>query len=483
MHWNFHQTYTQLPTALFSRVVPATVPQPKLGIINHALALDMGLDPELLSSPSGIAELAGCKVPPGADPIAQAYAGHQFGSFTMLGDGRAIVLGEHVDPSGGRRDVQLKGSGLTPYSRSGDGKAALGPMLREYVISEAMHAMGIPTTRSLAVVTTGERVYRETPLAGAVLTRIALSHIRVGTFQYAAALQDPVLLKTLADYTINRHFPELSDSRIPYTALLEGVMRRQIALMTAWMNVGFIHGVMNTDNMAISGETIDYGPCAFMDRYDPATVFSSIDRYGRYAFGNQPAIVLWNLSRFAETLLPLVNNDRANAVEQAKAILSSFEQDFNDQWSHALRKKLGLFNTEDGDRDLAETLLEWMKLNRRDYVNTFRSLMDGMDAPAGIFIQHPSLLDWWKSWEERRKRQSPSSEESLRMMQRATPAIIPRNHHVEMALRAASVENDFQPLKRLIDALQAPYSHERLRETYQDPAPVDALPYYTFCGT
>ncbi len=483
MHWNFQQTYTQLPGTLFSRVRPAKVPQPALAIMNHALAVELGLNAELLSLPGGVAELAGCTVPPGSDPIAQAYAGHQFGSFTMLGDGRAIVLGEHVAPAGCRRDVQLKGSGVTPYSRSGDGKAALGPMLREYIMSEAMHAMGIPTTRSLAVVTTGENVYREKPLAGAVLTRIASSHIRVGTFQYAAARQDPELLKTLADYTINRHYPELSDSRIPYTALLEAVMQRQIALITAWMNVGFIHGVMNTDNMAISGETIDYGPCAFMDRYDPATVFSSIDRYGRYAFGNQPGIALWNLSRFAETLLPLIHPDHTKAAELARPILSRFEAEFENQWGQAMRKKLGLGNREDGDTALVDSLLAWMKNNRKDYINTFRALMDGLEAPCGIFDHEPSLLAWWTSWAERRKRQPLSSAESLRMMQRATPAVIPRNHRVEKALQAASDENDDQPLQELLDALQSPYSHERLRTDYQEPAPVDATPYYTFCGT
>lgn len=483
MHWNFHQTYTQLPETFYSRVLPAKVTQPALIIMNHALAGEMGLDPALLSSPGGIAELAGCTVPPGAEPIAQAYAGHQFGSFTMLGDGRAIVLGEHVDPAGGRRDVQLKGSGLTPYSRGGDGKAVLGPMLREYIMSEAMHAMGIPTTRSLAVVTTGEVVYRETPLSGAVLTRIASSHIRVGTFQYAASRQDPALLKTLADYTMNRHFPALSDHDAPYLALLETVMRRQIALITAWMNVGFIHGVMNTDNMALSGETIDYGPCAFMDRYDPATVFSSIDSYGRYAFGNQPDIALWNLARFAETLLPLIDPDLAKAIEQAKDILARFEPQFDDQWGQALRKKLGLGNQEEGDTALAGTLLAWMKNNRTDYINTFRALMDGLEEPCGIFGQDASLLAWWKSWAERRKRQPQSSDESLLMMQRATPAVIPRNQRVEEALQAASDEQDYQPLQALLGALQDPYAHEHVRAGYQEPAPVEAPPYYTFCGT
>lgn len=483
MHWNFQQTYTNLPAELFSRVVPETVPQPALAILNCGLADELGLDTELLSSLQGIAELSGCQLPHGADPIAQAYAGHQFGSFTMLGDGRAIVLGEHVDAAGRCWDVQLKGSGRTPYSRSGDGKAALGPMLREYIISEAMYALSIPTTRSLAVVTTGEAVCRETPLPGAVLTRIASSHIRVGTFQYAAALQEPAVLQTLADYTIKRHFPELQDSANPYLDFLEAVMRRQIALITAWMNVGFIHGVMNTDNMAPSGETIDYGPCAFMETYDPATVFSSIDRYGRYAFGNQPSIALWNLSRFAETLLPLIHPARSTAIEKAEDVLACFETLFEEQWSQALRQKLGLGNKAEGDGALVNELLEWMRKNRADYINTFRVLMDARETPGRYFAQDPTVAAWWQSWAGRRKRQSPSDGESLSMMQRATPAVIPRNHRVEEALQAASEAQDYKPLQALLGALQNPYDHQLVRPDYQASAPAGAPPYRTFCGT
>lgn len=483
MNWNFHQTYTQLPSSLFSRVLPEKVPQPGPAILNTKLADELGLDTALLSSPQGVSELAGCQIPKGADPFAQAYAGHQFGSFTMLGDGRAIILGEHLDSAKRRWDVQLKGSGRTPYSRRGDGKAALGPMLREYIISEAMHALNIPTTRSLAVVTTGEEVYRETQLPGAVLTRIAASHIRVGTFQYAATLQEPALLQSLADYTIKRHFPELQDSATPYLDFLEAVMARQVALISAWMNVGFIHGVMNTDNMALSGETIDYGPCAFMDSYDPATVFSSIDTYGRYAFGNQPAIALWNLSRFAETLLPLIHPERPKAIEKATNVLERFEPLFENLKSQSWRRKLGLGNKEEGDAALVDGLQAWMKTNRADYINTFRALMDARQTPGAYFGQDPALLVWWHSWEARRKRQPQSDAESLSMMQRATPSVIPRNHRVEDALNAASDAQDYKPLQGLLDALQDPYNHQRERPDYQAPAPAGGSPYFTFCGT
>ncbi len=484
MHWNYNQTYTNLPEALYSRVRPAKVRNPWAVMINHGLASAMGLDHDLLSAPKGLAELSGCAVPDGADPIAQAYAGHQFGSFTMLGDGRAIVLGEHLDPTGQRLDVQLKGSGLTPYSRRGDGKAALGPMLREYIISEAMFALGIPTTRSLAVVTTGEPVYREEVLEGAVLTRVAESHIRVGTFQYAATLRDLALLQALADYTICRHYPDVGDSPQPYLGLLDRVMQRQIALITAWMNVGFIHGVMNTDNMALSGETIDYGPCAFMDDYNPRTVFSSIDAYGRYAFENQPAIALWNLSRFAETLLPLLDADRTKAIACAEEVLACFEPQFREQWKKKQRAKLGLFTREAEDAKLMEALFAGMQKHRLDYINGFGVLMDSIDEPTGIFAEEPELSVWWRDWRERLHRQPQSNSEVLRMMQRATPAIIPRNHQVEAMLKAACEAKDFCPLLSLLEALRDPYNHALARDAaYLQPAPPDAPPYQTFCGT
>jgi serine/tyrosine/threonine adenylyltransferase len=483
MHWNFSQTYTGLSERLFARVRPATVPDPAVVIVNHGLSAEMGLSCDLLSEPSGVAALSGCVVPEGADPIAQAYAGHQFGSFTMLGDGRAILLGEHLDPAGVRRDVQLKGSGITPFSRRGDGKAALGPMLREYIISEAMHALGIPTTRSLAVVTTGESVYREKVLDGAVLTRVAASHIRVGTFQYAAALHDTPLLQALADYTIWRHYAEIRGSSQPYLRLLERVMQRQISLIAAWMNVGFIHGVMNTDNMALSGETIDYGPCAFLDEYDPRTVFSSIDAYGRYAFVNQPAIALWNLSRFAETLLPLIDPDRAKAIEHAEEVLSGFESQFSATWGQAQRAKLGLFTSEPGDTKLIDTLFAWMHKHRADYINMFRELMHALDKPVGFFEEDAGLKAWWHDWAERRRRQPQSHMDVLRMMQRATPAAIPRNHQVEAVLRAVCDEKDLRPLHALLDVLRSPYDHQRDRVAFQQPAPSGTPPYKTFCGT
>ncbi len=483
MSWNFHQTYTTLPESLFSHVLPTKVPQPGWAVINATLSSELGLDSDQLSSARGMAELAGCEIPAGSEPIAQAYAGHQFGSFTMLGDGRAVVLGEHVDPTGVRWDVQLKGSGRTPYSRNGDGKAVLGPMLREYIISEAMHALEIPTTRSLAVVTTGEDVFRETAMPGAVLTRIAASHIRVGTFQYAASLQDVGLLQRLADYTIQRHFPELAESDSRYLDLLEWTMRRQVSLITAWMKVGFIHGVMNTDNMAISGETIDYGPCAFIDRYNPATVFSSIDVYGRYAFGNQPPIALWNLSRFAETLLPLLHADRNKAINRAENVLEQYERIYLAQWTDMMRGKLGLGNREEDDHKLIQMLLQRMQQNGEDYINTFRTLMNSLEAPVGIFAADPVLQDWWQCWHNRRDRQPQSDRGALQQMQRATPAVIPRNQRVEEALQAASAEKDYRPLHALLAALQDPYDHQRERSYYQEPPPTGAAPYRTFCGT
>ena len=456
---------------------------PSAVIINDVLAAGMGLDGEQLFSPRGIAELSGNEVPHGAMSIAQAYAGHQFGSFTILGDGRAIVLGEHVDPVGMCWDVQLKGAGRTPYSRGGDGKAVLGPMLREYIISEAMHALGIPTTRSLAVVTTGETVWREIAQPGAILTRVAASHIRVGTFQYAACCRDQYVLQALADYAIWRHFPDILSCASPYLDLLDIVMQRQVALIAAWMNVGFVHGVMNTDNMALSGETIDYGPCAFMDRYEPQTVFSSIDRYGRYAFANQPSIALWNLSRFAETLLPLIHKEPSRAITLAEEVLARFEPLYQELWAAMLRKKLGLSNMEKGDGKLVHDLLMWMHRKRADFINTFRALMAAFDAPSGIFADDLELAAWWQIWTARRRRQPQSDPAALQIMQQATPAVIPRNHLVEEVLQAAAHEQNLQPLRAFLQALQDPYDHHRARAYYQDPAPADAPPYRTFCGT
>src|SRR5262245_22216558 len=375
--WRLEHSYAQLPQLFFSDVRPTPVAAPRLVIFNGALADELGLENAALDCPAGAAILGGNMVPEGARPIAQAYAGHQFGHFTGLGDGRAILLGEQITPGGDRRDIQLKGPGRTPYSRGGDGRAALGPMLREYIISEAMHALGIPTTRSLAVVSTGEAVYRETALEGAVLTRVAASHIRVGTMQWAAAHQDRDVLLALSDYTRARHYPGLAGAPEPHLALLDAIVDAQAHLLARWQLVGFIHGVMNTDNMALSGETIDYGPCAFMDAYDPATVFSSIDDGGRYAYGNQPAIAQWNLARLAEAMLPLLDPEPQRAVERANASRARFAELFDSDWLAAMRGKLGLFAGEPDDRLLVNDLLAWMQLRQADFTNTFRALTRG----------------------------------------------------------------------------------------------------------
>jgi serine/tyrosine/threonine adenylyltransferase len=482
--WRFNHSYTALPDVFFERVRPTPVAQPRMAVFNDALAIQLGLDPAYFQDDAGTEELAGNRLPEGAEPIAQAYAGHQFGHFTMLGDGRAILLGEHITPDNIRVDIQLKGSGQTRYSRRGDGRAALGPMLREYIISEAMHALDIPTTRSLAVVSTGEPVYRETPLPGAILTRVAASHLRVGTFQYAAALQHPEQLKALADYTINRHFPFLADNPAPYPALLEEVIARQARLIAMWMRVGFIHGVMNTDNMALSGETIDYGPCAFMDAYDPSTVFSSIDRHGRYAFGQQMNIALWNLARLAETLLPLIHDDTDKAIAIAEECLLRFGPAFQDHWEQALRHKIGLFNHEGEDETLTRDLLTIMQDKHDDYINTFHRLMESLDQPEHFCGQDPSKHAWWERWHARRQRQTQNVEEVLSLMQTSTPAVIPRNHRVEEALTFATEHQDYKPLHTLLTALRCPYDYSVKRDdAYQQPAPADAPPYCTYCGT
>jgi serine/tyrosine/threonine adenylyltransferase len=461
------------------------VAAPKLVVLNRPLALSLGLKPDDLAGPDGAALFAGNVLPPGAAPLAQAYAGHQFGNFTRLGDGRAILLGEQVTPKGERFDIQLKGPGRTPYSRRGDGRAALGPMLREYIISEAMHTLGIPTTRSLAVAATGETVWRETALPGAVLTRVAASHIRVGTFEWAAAHEDPALTRALLNYTIQRHYPDLGNAEEPVVAFLDAVMERQAALLARWMHVGFIHGVMNTDNMAVSGETIDYGPCAFMDAYDPATVFSSIDARGRYAYGNQPAIAQWNLTRLVEaTLLPLVA-DEAKGVELATALLGRFAQRYQQHWLSGMRSKLGLFTAEPGDATLVQTLLDWMKESKADFTNTFA----GLDPDLPENYPHrtdPTFLAWQESWLARLGRQSQSRAQSATLRNAHNPAFIPRNHLVEAAL-AAALQGDLSVLERLLDVLATPYDHARRLDpafaAYTQPAPASDASYQTYCGT
>lgn len=480
--FNFNNSYAKLSSALYRRHRPEGVRQPRLLLLNEALADALGLNTDYLKN-KGAAFLSGNEVYADADPIAQAYAGHQFGGFNMLGDGRAILLGEHITPDNMRVDIQLKGSGRTTYSRSGDGRAALGPMLREYIISEAMHALGIPTTRSLAVVTTGETVYRDDAYPGAILTRIASSHIRVGTFQYAATLEDSKVLTELADYTINRHFPEINTAQDKYLHLLENVMDLQASLIAKWLHVGFIHGVMNTDNMSICGETIDFGPCAFINSYDVAAVFSSIDSKGRYAFGNQAPIAHWNLTRFAETLLPLLHPDQVQAVTIAKTILAQYPAKFIGYWLAGMRNKLGLFNQEEDDLKLAEDLLMYMQKNKADYTNTFRALGKESLQDCAIY-QDSGFRNWLEQWKQRLSRQTESFEQSLALMDSHNPAIIPRNHLVEQALSAAVDRNDLEPFKKLLEAVSDPYhSGDDYPEfTKAPPAGFDDT-YKTFCGT
>ena len=480
-HFKFDNTYTRLPRLFYSKQGAAAAPAPKLVLLNHALARDLGLDLQSMDEADLAALFSGNHILEGTEPFAQAYAGHQFGGFSLLGDGRALMLGEHVAPDGRRVDIQLKGSGPTRYSRSGDGRAALGPMLREYVISEAMHALGIPTTRSLAVVATGQPVYRERPLPGAVLTRVAASHLRVGTFQYAAAQGDPELVATLVEYALDRHYPHLKDEANRGLALLKAVGERQVALVVEWLRVGFIHGVMNTDNVTISGETIDYGPCAFMDAYDPTTVFSSIDHQGRYAFGNQPRIILWNLARFAESLLPSIDADGEKAVELATAFLHSLADTFEAGWLSMMGRKLALSGSETDDRALCDDLLSWMTGAKADHTNTFHALaVDGL--PTGSVFDDPAFGEWHSRWRARLAGQGDGPAAALQRMRAANPAYIPRNHQVEAALAAGSA-GDLAPMQRLLEVLADPYTERAGLEDFAQPAVPDGRVYQTFCGT
>lgn len=479
--WRFDNTYARLPDVFSASVKPTTVKAPLLSILNRRLAEDLGLNLGMLSQEAVAALFAGQELPEGSQPIAQAYAGHQFGGFTILGDGRAILLGEHRTPSGRLVDIQLKGAGQTPFSRGGDGRAALGPMLREYVISEALHALGIPTTRSLAVVSTGEPVYRGSVLRGAILTRVASSHIRVGTFQYFAARQDQTSLRMLADFVINRHFPKLMDAPQKYLELFRTVLDRQASLIAQWQHVGFIHGVMNTDNVAISGETIDYGPCAFMNAYDPATVFSSIDHAGRYAYGNQPSITQWNLARFAETLLPLLHPEQEKAINLASETLNEYPALFERYWLAGMRKKLGLRTDEVGDVALIQSLLEWMQKSRADFTNTFRTL-SSEDKPSGESYQSPEFQSWYSQWQLRLNREDQDSTSPYTLMRSVNPAFIPRNHRVEEALQAAEDRDDQSLLHELLSVLESPYEMRPEFAHYREP-PSDDSNYRTFCGT
>jgi uncharacterized protein YdiU (UPF0061 family) len=480
--WNFDNSYIKLPELFFKRQKAAKVSAPKLIILNHPIATSLGLNPNLLENENQLAVFAGNDVPIGAMPIAQAYAGHQFGYFNKLGDGRALLLGEQITPNGERFDIQLKGSGRTPYSRGGDGLAALGPMLREYIISEAMHGLGIPTTRSLAVVTTGDTVVREKLLPGAVLTRIATSHIRVGTFQYAAKWGTLEDLKALADYTIKRHFSANEEVENPYIFLLEEVIKRQASLIAEWQLIGFIHGVMNTDNVSISGETIDYGPCAFMDVYDPATVFSSIDREGRYAYANQPYIGAWNLARFAETLLPLLHENREKAIKIAEDALEEFTKVYENRWLCGMRAKLGIFNEEENDESLTKDLLSIMYNKQADFTNTFKALTINEFSNITMFDTN-EFKQWYVLWEERLKRQKESKEDSYNLMRSSNPAVIPRNHRVEEALEAAQDNEDYTVMKKLLKVLSDPFAYSVEQEEYSAVPKKTSCGYRTFCGT
>lgn len=493
-------TYVNLPDIFYSKQNPSTVPSPEMVIFNDELADNLGIDKEFMKTSEGVDILAGNKVLEDTIPIAEAYAGHQFGYFAMLGDGRAVLLGELISKDGKRYDLQLKGSGKTPYSRGGDGKAALGPMLREYIISEGMHGLGIKTTRSLAVVKTGEIVYRESELQGAILDRIAESHIRVATFEFASRFGSEDDVKALADYTIERHFNdenELNNTKSDYINslnkdnkylnFLAKVVKRQAELISKWQLVGFIHGVMNTDNVSICGETIDYGPCAFMDVYNPDTVFSSIDTYGRYAYKNQPKIAVWNLARFAETLLPLINEENKNdeemeeTIKTVEKVLSSFTAIYEDAWMYGMRKKLGLFNEEENDKEIIDKLLEIMEENKADYTNTFYHLTTG-HVENLPFVASEKFNEWYTLWSERLKRQKESMKDSRELMENNNPAVIPRNHRVEEALSAAQDE-DYSVMHSLLEALKNPYDYSNVKEEYTKVPENSSRRYRTYCGT
>ena len=479
--WHFDNTYSKLPKSFLENIKPVPVKDPKLIILNKNLAEQLNLDFSKFSDTDLAQMFSGNSLPEGSETIAQAYAGHQFGHFTMLGDGRAVMLGEHLDKDNNRFDIQFKGSGRTSFSRSGDGRAVLGPMLREYIISEAMHALNIPTTRSLAVVSTGEEVIREQMLPGAILTRVASSHIRVGTFQYIAATQNADDLKTLFNYTIDRHYPEIKDSKTKALDLLNLLMQKQCELVINWMRVGFIHGVMNTDNMTVSGETIDYGPCAFMDYYHPQTVFSSIDQNGRYSYNNQPRITKWNLARFAECIIPLIDQDEQKAISIATETINNFEKLYEEKWLNMMRDKLGLFGEDGDDKHLIFELLTWMENNKADFTNTFCNLMDIQSIKDPIY-QNQEYLTWTAKWKKRLEKNNTGKEKYLELMRSVNPIFIPRNHKVEEALKDAS-ENKLETLNQLLEVIKYPYKDNGMLKDYQQPMSNENGNYKTFCGT
>ena len=477
--WHFDNSYSKLSKTFKEDIKPTPVHEPELVILNEELAKNLNLNFSGIDKKKLAEIFSGNSLPDGTNSIAQAYAGHQFGHFTMLGDGRAVLLGEHLVNKNQRFDIQFKGSGRTSFSRGGDGRAALGPMLREYIISEAINALNIPTTRSLAVVRTGEKVVRENLLNGAILTRVASSHIRVGTFQYIAATQNLEDLNTLINYTIDRHYPEIQSSKNKALDLLGLVMERQCQLVINWMRVGFIHGVMNTDNMAISGETIDYGPCAFMDQYDPKTVFSSIDKFGRYAFSNQPPITKWNLARFAECLIPLIDKDEDTAIKIATELIDNFQNIYEEKWLNMMRDKLGLFGEDKNDLTLINKLLDWMKNNNADYTNTFCHLM-GVEIDNEVY-KNDDFKNWTNEWEKRLKLNN-SSDKYLELMKKTNPIVIPRNQKVEDALADADKGN-LETMNKLLKVLSNPYSDQENIIEFQKPTPTGNEKYQTFCGT
>lgn len=493
VRFNFANSYVWLPEKFYARIIPTPVPDPRLIKLNSGLASLLGLDSAELASKDGVEILVGNRLAVGSQPLAMAYAGHQFGYFVpQLGDGRANLLGEVIGRDGLRYDIQLKGAGRTPFSRNGDGRAALGPVLREYIVSEAMAALGVPTTRALAVVITGEPVFRETTLPGAVLTRVAMSHLRVGTFQYFAAKGDIDGIRTLAEYAIARHYPEAAHAPRPYRVLLDAVIARQAKLVAQWMLLGFIHGVMNTDNTSISGETIDYGPCAFMEAYNPRTVFSSIDYQGRYAYSNQPHAMHWNLTRLAEAMLPLLVEEEGGdeaGLASAYEALEKFGMHFESARNTGMRQKLGLTTEREEDMALVEDLLKRMAENRADYTLTFRKLCDAASAAESnqgvrALFEDPGSFDTWQiGWRHRLAQELVSPEERAARMRRVNPAFIPRNHIVEAVLTAATERQDFQPFEELLDVLARPYDDRPGLERYSLPAKPEEYVSKTFCGT
>ncbi len=478
--FNFKNTYTSLPEIFFKEIRPCVVKKPEIILLNEDLAKEMEINFSLIKSDERAMLLSGNKTLPSMKTFAQAYSGHQFGYFTNLGDGRALMLGEHLTKSGLRLDIQFKGSGKTPFSRHGDGKAVLGPMLREYVVSEAMNALNIPTTRSLSVVKTSEVVFRESPQAGAVLTRVASSHIRVGTFQFAAASREKMFLKALLNYTVNRHYPELNTSNNKALEFLKNVMNNQINLITNWMRVGFVHGVMNTDNMTISGETIDYGPCAFVDNYHPKTVYSSVDHDGRYAFENQPIIAQWNLARFAETLLSLIDENPNKALKQAEEIIKLFPALYKESWLKMMKCKLGLFNENFNDEKLILELLDWMTSASADYTNTFKDI-ESENFENEIY-KNLKFKNWHKKLKERKNLNKRSTSESLKIMKENNPYVIPRNHNLEFALKEAD-QGNYSHLKKLISVIKKPYKIDKVSKKYTLPPLNSEKILQTFCGT